>query len=157
MAVAAIVRQGRVLAATYGTLAILGLLSLYFDRSWVAMVGVVIPLQIALTEWFLGRRLRKHPRRSTGQWILWHQLWILTVGLVVFAILFDWPLGALWEEIPPELKAIVEQAGSLIGMAPLTYLQLLWDATLAVTAGLFALKVAIISWRYGRWIRRLPA
>lgn len=155
-AVEQIHRQARRSALNYGAWGLVGLIVFAFDRSTAALLVSAVLLQIALTEWGLAGRLQRRPHRSGGQWLLWHQLWVLLVTMAAFAVLFDWPIDGIRAALPFRLRELGAPPAQLLGLSDLAFFRLVWQAGLSIAAGLFAVRVVFVSWRYGRWIRRLP-
>lgn len=155
-AATSIIRQARILVVGYGTLGVLGLMTLVFDQSWLTIVCAVFPLQVAAVDWKLSRRFAADESRRTAAPLLWHQAWVLMVGWGICAILLNWPIAALWSEIPPHLQYRLEEATALFGMTPEAYLELVWGIAIAITAILFTLKIVFVAGRYSRLIRQLP-
>ncbi len=155
-AVTRIVRQSRIMAVAYGSLGFIGIFALFFDRSLLAILGVLLPLQVAWTEWRLGLRVARIGTGSSVNPLLWHQLWILSAGLSILWMLANWPIEPLWEELPAELQAQLAEATAAFGLDPVTYLQFSLRLTVILTAILFVGKVAFIAYRYARLGRKLP-
>jgi hypothetical protein len=146
--------QSRFLALSYGSLAILGLAGLLFDRSPATWLSILLPLAVAAGEGILGGRLADSPdpRRLRNMLGFEAFLFLAVVGMLLW--LWQYPIAAQLNELGPDLLRMLEELTASIGTTPQAYLSFVWKGTLLILGALFALKVLVVAWRYRRWGRR---
>lgn len=152
-----ILRQNRFLTRAYGIVAVLGVLSLIFDRSLMVWLSILIPGLIAFGEHYFGGRFRESPSRKRWHGLLGFEVGLLVVGMGLLVACWEYPIVEQLETASPELRELLSGLTESIGMTPESYLSLIWKLVIGGFALVFGLKMLMVIVRYWYLGRRACA